>query len=166
MAQWIPRWDLCEPTHAGVRFRAIKGGVETSAIRPGFYWWWPVTTRTYIVPVVRQSVNLPAQSLETSDGVTLLVSTVMVYEIRDVEKALTQNYDLDDTIGEVAAAAAVDLVVEATHDDFRTDMVSGDLNKRLRDSARRLLKKYGVHVHEARFTDAATHICVRIAGNE
>lgn len=166
-AQWLPRWDVCEPTHRGVRFRGTLWGegVETSTIEPGMFMWWPLTTRVYVIPVVRQSANLPAQSLETCDGHAMLVETVMVYKIADVEKALTENYDLDDTIMEIAHAAAVDCIVTRSRHEVRDDLATGELNKQLKEEARRLLRRYGVNVVDARFTDAAVHTCIRTAGH-
>lgn len=167
LGRWLPHWDVCEPTHAGVKFRAslIRSGVRTTEIKPGLYWYWPVTTRAYVIPVVRQSVDLPSQSLDTIDGVSMLVSTALVYEVVDVVQALTKNYDVGDTIKEIGAASAVESVVGRKHKDLRDAFADGLIEKELKSAARKLLKPYGIKVIDARFTDCAHHTCIRTEGS-
>lgn len=166
-AQWVPHWDVCEPTHAGVKYRAgiIRKGVRTSKIEPGIYWWWPVTTRCYVVPVVRQSVDLASQSLDTRDGTAIMVSCALVYTITDPVKALVQNHDVNDTIAEIGAAAAVHSVVSRSYAELRKAVSSGEVERELVRAARRLLKPYGVQVKDARFTDCVKHDAVRVEGS-
>lgn len=170
LAQWMPHWDVCDPTHAGVRFRARlrrkpeQDAVEVSVISPGLYVYWPLTTRVYVVPVVRQSVDLPAQSLTTRDGKSLLVSITLIYTITDIIAALTQNYDVGDTIKEIGSAAAVRSIVTRTWSEVRASLGTGDIDRELKTAARRLLKTYGVQVIDARITDCAIHTALRVDG--
>lgn len=166
-AQWMPRWDLCEPTHAGVKFRGRltrRGVIDVIKIEPGVYWWWPATTRCCTIPVVRQSVDLPTQSLDTKDGHPIMASAVLVVEISDVVKALTANYDVDDTIAEIGAAAAVDCVVRRTRDALLESFAEGAIDEELQREATRILRKYGVRVIEAHFTDCCRHTPLRCEG--
>lgn len=166
LAQWMPHWDVCDPTHAGVRFRAnIRGGgIEVSEIKPGLYWYWPVTTRVYVVPVVRQSVDLPGQSLCTSDGKSLLVSITLIYTIEDVTAALTHNYDVGDTIKEIGTAATVKSIVRRKWSEIRSALGDGTIDRELKTAARKLLRSYGVAIIDARITDCAVHTALRVEG--
>lgn len=167
LASWLPHWDVCEPTHAGVKYRAriFRKGVVTRQIEPGMYWWWPVTTRCYVLPVVRQSVDLPSQSLDTRDGVSILVSCALVYVITDVIKAMTKNHDVNDTIREIGAAAAVHTVVGRTSQQLRKAVSDGAIEAELKEAARRLLRPYGVRITDARFTDCVKHTAIRTEGS-
>lgn len=166
-AQWVPRWALCPPTHRGVKFVGSffkRSQMTVQRIEPGLYWWWPAATEVYTIPVVRQSVDLPTQSLDTKNGHALMVSTVLVVEITDIVKALTKNYDIDDTIKEVGAAAAVDCVATRELGTFRRDFAKGTIEQELLEQAQKLLRRYGVKVIDARFTDCCVHKPIRVEG--
>lgn len=172
LARLIPRWDVCEPTHRVVK---LTGSILASligqqrmrvrTIEPGLYWYWPVRSRVIKYPVVRQSVDLTSQSLTTSDCKSVLVSTVLVIEISDVEKAVTQNYDVDDTIREVGASAAVSCVVGKTWKKLRDAFGDREINAELKSNASKILRKYGVRVIDARFTDCVLHTAIRCEGS-
>lgn len=171
LARWVPRWAVCEMTHRGVKFRGGffwsmlgKSRMDIIEIEPGVFWYWPVSTRVVKYPVVRQAVDCSAQSMSTRDGESIMVSTVLVVRIRDVVKALTENYEVDDTIREVGAAAAVASVAGRTWTELREAFANGDVDKELKDNARGILDKYGVSVMEARFTDCCKHTALRTEG--
>lgn len=166
LGRWFPRWDVCPPTHAGVRFRGrfFRSGIETRSIVPGLYWWWPARTEVVTIPVARQSVDLPSQSLDTRDGKSVLVSATLVIEIADPVKALTSNVDVVDTVREIGAAGTVDSVVGRTSAQLRTAFAEGDVDQEILKAARGLLRRYGVRVIDARLTDCAHHSVVRVEG--
>lgn len=172
LARLVPRWDICEPTHRAVKltgsiFASLIGRqrMKVRTIEPGLYWYWPVRSRIIKYPVVRQSVDLSSQSLTTADGKPIMVSTVLVIEISDIEKAVTQNYDVDDTIREVGAAAAVSCVAPRRWVELRKAFARKEINAELKTSASKILRKYGVRVIEARFTDCVIHTALRCEGS-
>ena len=74
----------------GVRTRSGKGttalatfatGTLTAFMKPGIFWWWPAWTEIHVQEVVRQTLNLPPQSLMTEDRKDIAVSGIVVYEI-------------------------------------------------------------------------------------
>lgn len=162
----FPRWDVCEPTCEGVKFRGsfFRRGVRVVKIKPGIYWYWPPTSRVQVIPVVKQTLNLPVQSLETLDGKPLAVSVTIVYEISDVEKALTKIHDHDQTVRDVGQASAVDRVVTRRWTEFRSDFADGKIESELLEHSKSLLRKYGVRVLEAYLTDSTKHTPVRVFG--
>lgn len=161
VVNFLPKLRVCRATHGGVKFRR---GWKVVEIKPGMFWYWPVTTEYATMPVVEHSVDLPSQSLTTKDGYSIGVSVTLVIEISNVVKALGETWDVDDIVMEIGGASAVDAVVMRTWSELRKDLADGTIESELKSAATKLLKKYGVRVKKARFTDCADHTVIRTLG--
>lgn len=161
IVDWIPRVEICRATHRGVKF---VRGKHVKEINPGLYVYWPMTTECSITPVVRQSVNLPPQTLTTKDGHSVLVSPVLIYEINDVRKALAESYDHDDTVVEVGGLAVVEAVASRTFEEIRENLTT-DVKKDITEMSRRLLAPFGVKVKVGLLSDFSKCRVIRIAGD-
>lgn len=143
----FPRLVVVKATHGGVAF--VRGKLAKE-IRPGLMLYWPIWTDFILYPAVRQSLNLPSQTLTTKDGRSITTSAVLVYEVNDMLKALTVQHDLDDTLRDISLAAVRE------HDQARTfDELRCEDGAELRDTIRRRVQKYGVRVCDAWVTDFA-----------
>ena len=107
LGKLIPRLVIVRSTHGGVKFKRGKYAIP---IKPGVCAYWPIVTEVDILPVARQTHNLPSQSLTTRDGKTIVVSGVVVYEIRDVVSALAKNWDISDTINDITMCAITQVI--------------------------------------------------------
>ena len=149
----IPRFLVCRTTHAGVAWVA---GKHVRVIRPGLFWYWPPITESELIPVVRQTLDWPSQTLTTRDEVPVAISAIIQYEVVDVRLALTSQYDLDDTLQDMCKAAVRDFV--SAH-DFNQILLSGDGMKvpdnRLFREVEANLGPYGVKVLRVEITDYA-----------
>lgn len=161
IVDWIPRVEICRATHRGVKFVC---GKHVKEINPGLYVYWPQTTECVVIPVVRQSVNLPPQTLTTKDGFSVLVSPVLIYEIDDIRKALADSYDVDDTITEIGGLAVVDAVASRTFEEIRENLTT-KVKKDITDKSRLLLAPFGVKVKVGLLSDFAKCRVIRIAGD-
>lgn len=157
LALWIgalfPRWALLEPTRGGVKFKPRCG---IKVLSPGrIYWWWPATSSVFELPIKRQTISF-AQRLTTKDMVTVLCSTVVVFEVTDVKKALVDTYDFEDTIQEVAQKLVIKPIMSRTFEQTLKDMSeSNDMRNEVTRNARSLLSDYGVNVLDAYVSDFA-----------
>jgi len=154
LLKFLPRLVLIRETHRGVKF--TRRGTAC-LMKPGLRWWWPLISDVELVPVVRQSIDLPSQTLQTGDGVAVVASAIIVYEIRDAVKARATSWDFDQTISDVARVAFRDHLVSQSFEHLRTNPTLGDqqLVKRLRAA----LRPYGVGVLEVGITDMVpTHV--------
>ncbi len=151
IGRFIPRWEIIPATHAGVKF--VRGH-RVVPLAPGIHWWWPVTTTFERYPVVRQATNLRAQTMETKDGITIAVSALIVYEVHDIADLIARTFEADNTIGEVALTATMDVLHGKTWDEIRGTRRS-TLNNALRKAAERVLEPYGVTVLGMALTDLA-----------
>jgi regulator of protease activity HflC (stomatin/prohibitin superfamily) len=151
-SQFFPRWVIIRTTHGGVKF--VRGH-KTIPLGPGWHAFWPLTTEIIIYPTARQAVDLRTQTLMTTDGYTIVVGGLIVYEITDIEAALARTYDTDQTIKDVAMSAIHDVMVRMSWTDVKTGQEFGTLNLKLRKRVRKELKPYGVKVLKVTITDLA-----------
>lgn len=156
IAQWfgqfIPRWQVLEPTQAACKF---VGGKKTIVQRDGILVWWPVWTEVTIYPVARQANDLRAQTVVTTDGKTYTVGGMIVYEIEDVEKIVAHTFDPDDTIRDVALTAIHDVCIQHSEATLMDTARSGKLDREMRAEAKKQLDAYGVKVLRVALTDLA-----------
>ena len=143
-AQFVPQWDLLDPTEGGVKFRP---GHKIVLLKPGhIYWWWPITTNVYTIETKRQTMDI-SQRLTTADDISVMVDTVIVYIIDDVEKAIVDTRDHENTISEIGEKVTVKPIMSRTFEETRVAIAdSNKLNNEIKSGARTELGAYGVTV--------------------
>jgi len=156
----FPRIVHIHATHKGVMFTRSKA----KPINPGLHLYWPVWSKPEIYPVRRQTINLTPQTLVTKDRVTVIASVTVVYEITDIEKALVETYDLQDTISDVAQIGVKQVLTVRTFDEVQIDQRAVD--KSLTGCIRRQLSPYGISVRRAFLSDFAISRVFRIVGSK
>jgi len=147
----VPRPVIVRATHGGVKWRFGKHVIE---LRPGWHWYWPLFTDIILIVVARQThkVSKP-QAIESLDGISLAVGTLIVYTINDVVKAIGQtNWDVDSTINDIVESATVHVFSKRNYAETRKRLCS-DVESELTKQCKRELTKYGVLVQQARVTD-------------
>jgi len=150
LARWVgrffPRWALCDPTEGGVKFSGV-GKNRIKILVPGkIYWWWPAITNVYLIDTKRQTMTI-TQRLTTKDEYTVMVTTVIVYTIDDVIKAIVETRDHEDTIKEVGEKLVVKPVTSRDFSDTLKRLSdSNDLNNEVKRIARSTLGEFGVNV--------------------
>lgn len=159
LVRFFPSMIIVKTTHAGVKY---KWGKVVVPLGPGIHFYWPLVTEVLFYPTARQTVNMPAQALTTTDGTTILVSGVVVYKINDIEAALNRNYDIEDTIADISQTALADKVAEFTLKDFMADLTG--VKKALTAHAKKELSKYGVHVFYFGLVEVAKCQVLRTTG--
>lgn len=151
LVEWLPKMGICRATHGGVKFVC---GRRIRKIRPGLYFWWPKVTEVEVIATARQALDLPAQRLTTKDGKTIILKVVPVYTVDDVEKALVDSVDYDETAEEVAQEAAAEIVLDKDWDDLRANLL-GSIRTEITRRCRSILRPYGLNVEKCRISDFA-----------
>lgn len=143
-AQFVPDWDLCEPTEAGVKF---KPGGKIALLKPGhLYFWWPAASCVRTIDTKRQALTF-GQRLTTKDDVSVQLNTVIVFTIDDAYKALVDTRDFEETIGEVAEKLTVKPIMSRDFKKICEDMAdTNEIRNEITRGAKRLLPDYGVCV--------------------
>jgi regulator of protease activity HflC (stomatin/prohibitin superfamily) len=160
IGHFVPRLKIVRSTHAGVRFRHGKHARE---IKPGIVIYWPIVTEVDIIPVARQTHNLPSQSLLTKDGKQIVVGGVVVYAIADVVAALANNWDVSDTMNDITMVAITEVVTSHPLDHLMANL-TGSIQTELSRVTRRKLKLYGVKVYRTALTDFSTAMVIKNIG--
>lgn len=155
----IPRMLVVQRTHGGVAF---VRGKHVREIKPGLFWWWPLWTKCILYPVVRQSLNLPSQSLTTQDSLSVTISGVVIYRVMDVVAALTRQWDLNETIRDLSMVAIREVVGSRPFDSINQKRreIDWELKEKLQDS----LAAYGVEVLQIALTDFAKAKVISLVG--
>ena len=150
---FVPRLWIMEATHEGVAF---VRGKNPKRMEKGLHWWWPFWTKIVSYPVVRQTQNLPQQTITTADDKQLQINTIVVFEVTDILKALTLQWDLEDTIMDLSQAAVRKALVKCDYDYIITE--TDKLEKLLTSSVRRQVTDFGVNIIKVCITDCVkTH---------
>ena len=148
IARWferfLPHWALLDNTEGGVKFTHKK---PPRLLIPGrIYWWWPVLSNVYTIETKRQTMTI-TQRLTTKDEVTVMVTTVIVYTVDDVMKAIVDTRDHEDTVSEVGEKLVVKPITSRDFSDTLLRMSgSNDLNNEVKRIARSTLGEFGVNV--------------------
>ena len=151
LAAWIPHLRICRATHGGVKF---VGGKHVRVIKPGLFVYWPCVTEIEMIPVVRQSLNLPPQRLVTKDGIVIYINLTVIYTIEDVKKALVDSYNHDDSAEDVALEATTKVVIRKTFAELREGLL-GNIRDEITRAARTALRPFGLYVEKCRVSDFA-----------
>lgn len=149
---FVPHLSLLKVTHGAVKFKS--GGV-VEPISPGLYWWWPLVTEVKEIPTVRQPIPLSPQTVPTADGTSLTVCGVIVFTVEDPMEALVGNWEVDDTVAEVARSTIVEVLAGKEFETLRKKLQTGDLADELRASCQKELEELGIKVEKCKLTEYA-----------
>lgn len=155
----VPRVSIIKSTHKGVAF---VRGKNIRVVEPGLYVWWPLVTECQFYPVVRQSLDLPTQVLTTEDDLAVIISGVVVYTVNDIKTALTDQWDMNETIRVLSQAALRDVVCSVPFAYINQNR--SQVESRLKTALKRELTPYGIDVVDAKLTDFARTNVLAIAG--
>lgn len=154
----FPRPIIVRKTHEGLKF--IRGKIKK--IGPGFYFYWPFTTEVVLYPVVRQTAKLPTQSLMGQDDIALVVGAVLVYEVEDIVKALSEVMDIDETIEDISLATIKDFIIGKNVKGLAQKYK--EIDKELTTKLRTKLKYYGIKVLNVYLSDCTPATIIKHYG--
>ncbi|MHC4225591.1 MAG: SPFH domain-containing protein [Planctomycetota bacterium] len=163
LARWfarlVPRWKVITESQGGVAF--VRGWARI--IKPGIFWWWPAWTEIHVQEVVRQTLNLPPQSMMTRDRKDMAVSGIVVYEIADPLTAFVKVHDLDAAIQDMALASIKSVLWGRTLNEIYDH--AGELDQLLCAECRAKLSGWGVKIHSIFLSDLSNAMVVRHLGS-
>lgn len=137
---------------------------NTIALGPGIHWYWPKTTEVEVLPVERQTLDLPVQTLLTSDLHSVAIRAEVVYVVADIRLAVCKTFDFQQTIQDVAQLAVVDVVASKSYEELSTAVRSSNIVLELTEVLRDELQSYGVGVERAFLADFAKCTTIRMYG--
>lgn len=162
LGKFIPRPIVVRYTHAGVKF---KWGHTVVVLNPGVHVYFPLTTDIEIIPVARQTIKPKrTQSLMTKDGQEISIGLVVKYCIDDIEAALAENYEINDTIEDVTSTAATEVIVKYDFDFIHKNLMT-QIQPQITESVSDELAEHGVRVKSIGVTDFTTNKVYKILGD-
>jgi len=100
----------------------------------------------------------------TRDGKEVVAGGVVVYKINDIVQAIgKQNWSPEDTAGDIAQAAIVEVVSKWTLQGL-LENISGEVEEELTAKCRKQLRQYGIYVNRAALTDFSTVRAINHSG--
>ncbi len=142
--KFIPRWIILDTTEGACKY---VYGSEVKVCGPGIHWYWPVTTYWQGYPTARQTDRLEAQVMETTDGVTFMVSGTLTYEVTDLGKLLPVVHSPGTHVVDSAMAAVHDVCCDMDWVTLKAEQRHATrLKTKLKASAQSQLTEYGIRV--------------------
>lgn len=158
--KFCPRVWYCPAYIGGVLF--IRG-TKIKSFAGGRIIWWPFWTTMLTAPIVRQIMDIDAQTMTTKDGKSVIAAGVVAYRITDHRVFLTENFEADNSVEEAVAACLREVIVERTwaevHENDRNTT-----DNRLTKEAGKLLSGFGIEVERVRLTSLAQARVINLVG--
>lgn len=150
---WIDRgWGWIKPFYVVDVFEkagVLRFGRFHRKAGPGFHWKIPFCEHVMEVTAVETTWRSTAQPLTTKDDVTVAVSTVVRYEVEDVEPYITGIYDQHDVLADRTMGLVRRLVARSAYKEL---LEMDEPEKQIATALRRAVGKYGFKIHEVTFT--------------
>ena len=148
---------IIEQWNAGIQLRF---GKYIRNIQSGIWLKIPFFDSICEVPVITQSVNLPAQTLTTLDEQNIVLKAIIRYRVSDVKEYLLSVMHANDVLIDTTQGMIRD-VVEMTN---WPDLV--DVNQTITNEVKQYVTKWGIEVEAVTITDLGIVKAFRIFGDE
>lgn len=132
--------------------------------RTGIHWYWPFVSEIQSAHIKEHTINLYQQRVDSKDGRSIYFGGIVVVEVEDVVKLLLETYDYEDTTRDRAVTCLTRTILDHTYDELVGNFSS--IREELEKKLRKELKKYGIRVKSADFSDFCGGIPVIHLGND
>lgn len=149
-------WAVIDSFDQGV---LLRFGRVRRTLEPGFHWVWPLAIDEVLRDCVEpRSVRLPEQSLTTQDGVSVVLTAVVDWQIEDIRPALTRVENLDASVESAVAGMIGDQVAATDWEQMQGDEFFEGLAK----AARTRTTPWGVWVIRVQLADLTVARSMRL----
>ena len=146
----IPRPLIVRKTHGGLKF---VYGKKIKKLVAGFYFYWPFVTEVEVYPIVRQTARLPTQCFMDVDGNPVVVGSILVYEVEDIVKALSEVFEIDATIEDISLATIKGFIIGKSIKGMSDLFLK--IDRELTISLRKKLRPFGIMVLNVYLSDCS-----------
>lgn len=136
----------------------LRGGKFKRHVKAGFWFKIPFYDDILNQHIAITTINIPAQSLITTDNKNIVVKAIVKYKIEDVKTFLIDVYDSVDAISDVTQGVIKQVIMSKTWEDCRNPELDNDITKKVRSS----LKKFGVYVENVTLSSIAEMRTIRL----
>ena len=150
-------WAIVKEYSKGVKLRF---GRFQGILEPGFHWIWPLVDDVEHCVHVTTTMDLPAQSVLTSDGESIVIKCVVKYSITDVEKFYCKVTDAVGALRDISMGSVYDVVKTMDWDTIR----QADLPSLMTKEVRKQAFRWGITVESVTVSDLAKMKSIRLIG--
>lgn len=136
----IPQYNM------GIRLRF---GINKGVLNPGFHFKIPFVDEILSHMVKVTTLNLPEQTITTKDWKSVVVRSVIKYEVENIEKLLLEVNDPIDAISDMTMGIIRNTLILKNWKECNDIEIGSEITKKVRTEAR----KWGISVKEVTLTD-------------
>jgi regulator of protease activity HflC (stomatin/prohibitin superfamily) len=149
-------WTVIDQYERGV---VLRFGKHVRTLQPGFHPVWPMGIEQVLVDnVVPTTTNLSSQSLTTLDGKHVVLSGVVTWSIRHIEKVVLEVEGADEVLADSCYGYIGVMVAASTWEQVRDPVFVEEVTREIRKRA----FAYGIEVHRVAFQDMTLCRSVRL----
>ncbi len=138
------------------RFFGLWGSCE---IGPGFHWKWPLCVDNVMYAnVVPTTTKLGTQSLTTKDGVGIVVSGVVTWQIKNTKRMLLEVNEPIEALCDCSYSAIAKCIEHSTWEEICLDEFSDKLTRAVRSKA----LFWGIKVSDVTLADKVRTPSIRL----
>ena len=138
------------------RFLGLFGTYE---LGPGIHLVWPFNIdRILRANVVPTTSNLSIQSLTTLDNVSITISAVVTWKIRNVQKMLLKVENPTEALDDSTYGVLAECVQTRTWENIQSPRFSEIVTK----AVRRKASRWGIHVEDVSLADKTKSLPIRL----
>jgi regulator of protease activity HflC (stomatin/prohibitin superfamily) len=140
----------------------LRGGKYKRVCMPGVYFKMPFYDEILEHTVAWTTISLPAQSLTTSDAVTIVIKCVVKYKVVSVEVFMLEVWDATDAISDMTQGIVFDVIKNLTWAECKHD----DIKNQVTIKTRREAKRWGLNIESVTISDLAIIKTLRIINDQ
>lgn len=157
--QSLQMWVIINPWERGLRTRL---GKHIKVLQPGIHIMLPIIDETLTLTITPQIINLPNQSVNTSDSVAVAISGAVEYGIIDVRRAMLNVQDFDESLQNLAMGITAHFVAEREYHEC--ELI--DLEEQICAGIREACESWGLDVRRVYLTDFVEHKVYRVMSDD
>ena len=136
----------------------LRFGRFREAMGPGPHWKIPFVDIVDLYGTAMTTLTLPAQSITTKDGKSVVIKAVIKYEVLDVEVFGVKVADAKDALSDMTCGIIYGIVSNLTY----AEACAADLPSLVSTPAKREAKRWGVRIDQVTITDFAKMMSIRL----
>lgn len=154
----IKFWYVMSQYEAGV---IVRLGKYKRNLNIGLNWKIPFVDEVHYTKSVPTTMPLRAQTLTTLDNKSIVVSSIVKYEIKNPKKFLLDIWDSTDVLRDTTMGAIKSVITSSN----AADMKINEIEQRALDIVQGEVKPYGVKILRLTFIDIGAVRSIRLIGD-
>lgn len=154
----VQPWIVIRAYDRGLRLRF---GLNKGILQPGLRWKIPFVDEVLIQQVTMTTMVLPEQTITTKDNQSIVVKSVIKYEVDNIEKLLLDVSDARDAMADMTQGIIRNILITKDWHECNTT----EIPKAITEKARSEADKWGLKIKTVTLTDLGLMRSIRLIGN-